>query len=103
MGKIECKYVVFNRLQNKKDPNSGYGEIQEVDINSSPEEVMISLNKLAKAMRAIHIQKAFPKVKIIGGERWGCMFCKFKGNTHPLCNSKYNQYVELLEQHSKSA
>jgi len=29
------------------------------------------------------------------------MFCKFKGGIHPLCNSKYNQYLEILAEHGK--
>lgn len=99
---IECKYVVLNRLKNKKDKNSGFGGVQIVDVDSSEEEIYSSLGKLAEVMRKIHIENEFPKVKVYGDERRGCMFCKFKGGVHPLCNSKYNQYVELLKTYRKT-
>lgn len=102
LDKIECKYVVLNRLKNKKDPTGGFGEIQEVDINSSEDEIMISLYKLAVTVKNIHIKQEFPKYKFVGGDGYGCFFCKFKGNVHPMCNSKYNQYTELLQQYSKT-
>lgn len=98
---IDCKYVVLNRLNNKKKPTGGFGELQVVDINSSEEEIFFSLKKLAETIRKIHIENIFPKIKIIGNEKKSCMFCKFKGGIHPLCNSKYNQYVELLNNRKK--
>jgi hypothetical protein len=101
LDKIDCKYVVLNRLKNKKNPNSGFGEVQVVDINSTEEEIFESLNRLGDTLRNIHVEKAFPKVKFTGNERMNCMFCKFKGGIHPLCNSKYNQYVELLQENEQ--
>lgn len=98
---IDCRYVVLNRLKNKKNPNSGFGGIQVVDINSTKEEIFESIRNLSDTLRKIHLLKEFPKVKITGNERFGCMFCDLKGGCHPLCNSKYNQYVELLEQYKK--
>lgn len=101
LDKIDCKYVVLNRLKNKKDPNGGFGEVQVVDINSTEEEIFESLNKLGDTLKNIHVEKIFPKVKFIGNERTNCMFCKYKGGIHPLCNSKYNQYVELLQENEQ--
>jgi len=103
LDKIDCKYVVLNRLKNKKKPKGGFGEVQIVDINSSEDEIMVSLNQLAKTVKNIHIKQEFPKYKFVGGEGFGCLFCKFKNDVHPLCNSKYNQYTELLQQHPKSS
>jgi hypothetical protein len=101
LNKIDCKYVVLNRLINKKKPSGGFGKVQIVDINSTEDEIMESLITLGDTMRKIHIEKIFPKVKITGNERWSCMFCKFKGGVHPFCNSKYNQYIELLKTNKK--
>lgn len=101
LDQIDCRYVVLNRLKNKKDPQSGFGGIQIVDINSTKEEIFSSLKILADTVKKIHILKEFPKVKFFGNEKTGCMFCKYKGGVHPLCNSKYNQYVELLAEHKK--
>ena len=99
LDKIDCKYVVLNRLKDKKNITKGFGEIQIVDINSTEDQILESLNLLGQTIKNIHIDNIFPKVKITGNERSGCMFCKFKGGVHPLCNSKYNQYVELLQEH----
>jgi hypothetical protein len=101
LDKIDCKYIVLNRLIDKKDKTKGFGEIQIVDVNSTESEIFDSLKKLGNTMKSIHIEKVFPKVKITGNERYHCMFCKFKGGVHPLCNSKYNQYVELLKENQK--
>ncbi len=98
---IDCKYIVLNRLKNKKNKSNGFGEIQIVDVNSTEDEVFESLTKLGDTLRNIHVEKVFPKVKFTGNERFHCMFCKYKGGVHPLCNSKYNQYVELLKSKNK--
>jgi len=101
LDKIDCKYVVLNRLKNKKKSTGGFGEIQIVDINSTENEVFESLIKLGDTLKNIHVEKIFPKVKFTGSEKFNCMFCKYKGGIHPLCNSKYNQYVELLQENEK--
>lgn len=100
LDKIDCKYVVLNRLQNKKNPSKGFGDIQIVDVNSTEDEILESLVKLGETLKNIHIEKVFPKVKFTGNEKYNCMFCKYKGGVHPLCNSKYNQYVELLQENA---
>lgn len=100
LDKIDCKYIVLNRLNDKKNISKGFGAIQIVDVNSTEEEIFESLTKLGQTVKNIHVEKAFPKVKFTGNERVGCMFCKYKGGIHPLCNSKYNQYVELLQENS---
>lgn len=101
LDSIDCKYVVLNRLVNKKKPDGGYGDIQIVDINSTKEEIFESLCQLGHVLKNIHVEKIFPKVKFTGNERFNCMFCKYKGGQHPLCNSKYNQYVELILNNQK--
>jgi len=101
LDKIDCKYVVLNRLINKKNASGGFGDIQIVDVNSTEEEVFDSLLKLGETLKNIHVERIFPKIKITGNERYHCMFCKYKGGIHPLCNSKYNQYVELLRENNK--
>ena len=101
LDNIDCKYVVLNRLKNKKKVSQGFGEIQIVDINSTENEMFESLIRLGETIKNIHIERIFPKVKFTGNEKTNCMFCKYKGGIHPLCNSKYNQYVELLQQHSR--
>jgi hypothetical protein len=102
LDKIDCKYVVLNRLKNKKNTLNGFGQIQIVDVNSTENEIFDSLSKLGETIKNIHVEKVFPKVKITGDERRGCMFCKYKGGIHPLCNAKYNQYVELLKENKKT-
>ncbi len=102
LDKIDCRYIVLNRLKNKNDIFGGFGEIQIVDVNSDENEILQSLEKLANTVMNIHIEQNFPKVKITGNERFNCMFCQFKGGNHPLCNSKYNQYVELLNTNKKA-
>lgn len=93
---IDCEYIVLNRLNNKKNSNSGCGEIQNVEINSTKEEIYQSLESLARTIENIHINKKFAKVKHIGNEFIGCMFCRFKGGKHPLCNNNKNQDKQLL-------
>jgi hypothetical protein len=99
LSNVDCSYVVLNRLKKKKDPNSYPGNIQNVDINSSEEEIKYSLEKLAKSMRMIHIEKKFPKIKFTLGERVGCMFCPLKGGKHPMCDSSDKQHKRLLIEH----
>jgi hypothetical protein len=101
LDKIDCKYIVLNRLNDKKNISKGFGKIQIVDINSTEDEIFYSLTKLGDTLKNIHIEKIFPKVKFTGNEKYNCMFCKYKGGIHPLCNSKYNQYVELLQENKQ--
>jgi len=101
LDNIDCEYIVLNRLKNKKKPESGCGGVQNVEINSSKEEIMESLEKLADTIQSIHLIKRFPKIKHTGNEFLGCMFCKFKGGKHPLCNNDKNQDRQLLLEHKK--
>ena len=96
ISNIDCQYIVLNRLKNKKDPDSGFGGIQTFNIDSSNNEILKSLEKLSETIKKIHIEKVFPKVKIYGNEKHGCMFCPLKGRTNIKCNSKYNQYEKIL-------
>lgn len=98
---INCEYIVLNRLKNKKKPESGCGGIQNVEVNSTKEEIFESLESLARTVESIHINKRFPKIKNIGNEFLGCMFCKFKGGRHPMCNNNKNQDKRLLLENKK--
>lgn len=95
---IGCEYIVLNRLKNKKKPESGTGGIQYVEVDSTKDEIYESLEKLAETVESIHINKKFPKIKHTGNEFLGCMFCKFKGGRHPLCNNNKNQDRQLLSE-----
>lgn len=101
LGDIDCEYIVLNRLKNKKKPESGCGGIQNVEVNSTNEEMYESLESLARTVESIHINKRFPKIKHIGNEFLGCMFCKLKGGRHPLCNNNNNQDKQLLLENKK--
>jgi hypothetical protein len=101
LDNVDCSYVVLNRLRKKKDPNSYPGNIQTVEINSSRDEIKHSLEKLAKSIKMIHIEKYFPKIKFTLGDRMGCMFCPLKGGKHPLCDSSDKQHKKLLIEHKK--
>lgn len=96
LDKISCEYIVLNRLKDKNKSDSGCGGIQNVEVDSTNEEIYESLQKLAETVESIHLNKRFPKVKHIGNEFLGCMFCKFKGGKHPMCNSNKNQDKQLL-------
>lgn len=100
LDEIECGYVVLNRLTDKKNPKSFSGALQQVDIDSTLEEIKASLEKLAKSIRSIHIEKKFPKIKHTMGYK-GCVFCPLKGGRHPLCNSSETQYKTILKEHKK--
>jgi len=94
---IGCEYIVLNRLKNKKKPDSGTGGVQYVTVNSTKDEIYESLEKLADTVNKIHITRRFQKIKDVPGKEFlGCMFCKFKGGRHPLCNSNKNQDRQLM-------
>lgn len=100
LSDIDCGYIVLNRLINKKDPKSYPGEIQEVDVDSTLDEIKISLEKLASTVKMIHIDKVFPKIKHTAGVG-KCIFCPLKGGKHPLCNASDKQYKRILKEHKK--
>lgn len=93
---IDCEYIVLNRLKNKNKPKSGCGGIQNVEVKSTKEEIYESLERLARTIESIHINKIFPKIKHTGNEFLGCMLCPFKGGKHPMCNNSNNQDKQLL-------
>jgi hypothetical protein len=96
LDNISCEYVVLNRLKYKNKPESGCGGIQYVEIDSNNDEIFESLQKLAETIESIHINNRFPKIKHTGNEFLGCMFCKFKGGRHPLCNNNKKQDRQML-------
>lgn len=99
LDNVGCEYIVLNRLKNKKKPESGCGGVQNVELNSTKEEIYESLEKLVKTIENIHINKRFTKIKDTASGFIGCMFCKFKGGRHLMCNSNSNQYKNLLIEH----
>ena len=116
LAQIDTKYIVLNRLKNKKKPEEGFGEIVDVPMSSSMGEIRDALEELATVMRSIHIQQKFPKAKYIldmmdeptqdmdGNyltDDKPCKFCKYKGGKHPLCNSFPEQGNTLLAEHGK--
>lgn len=100
LNDIDCGYVVLNRLTDKKNPKSYPGIIQEVIVEATLDEIITSLESLAKTIKMIHIDKFFPKVKHLSGVG-GCIFCPLKGGKHPLCNSSPKQYKTILKEHKK--
>lgn len=113
LSKIDVKYMVLNRLADKKNPKKGFGDIQEVPMTSTQSEIRDAMTLVAKTIRSIHIEKRFPKAKFVLDERGNqvlsegvpkvnekaCMFCKYKGGKHPLCNSNFHQDRTLLMEH----
>lgn len=100
MEEIDCGYVVLNRLKDKKNVKSFPGNLQEVNVDATFDEIKASLGQLAQTIKMIHIDKQFPKIKQISGTS-GCFFCPLKGGKHPLCDSSDKQYKTLLKQHKK--
>ncbi len=114
---IDLKYMVLNRLKNKRKPDLGFGDVQEVPMSGDLHEIKEALELVAKTVKAIHIDKTFKKAKIvvdangkpIMSERFNgpkldfkpCIFCKFKDGKHPLCNSNFSQDKVLLKEHGR--
>lgn len=116
LTQIDTKYVVLNRLKNKKKPEMGFGEILDVPMSSSLGEIRKSLEAVAESLSKIHIQQDFQKTKFaldfsnnpvqdLDGnyviDDKGCRFCPFKGGKHPLCNGFPGQDKVLLKEHGK--
>ena len=112
LSKIDVKYMVLNRLADKRYPKKGFGDIQEVTMTSTQGETHEALELMARTIRDIHINKRFKKAKFVLDQKGrptsapfdekACMFCKFKGGKHPLCNSNFFQDKTLLAEHSRS-
>jgi hypothetical protein len=113
---VDTKYIVLNRLKDKKKPELGFGEIIDVPMSSSMGEIRNALEELAKVLRSIHIENKFPKSKYILDYQNNptqdmdgnyltddkpCKFCKYKGEKHPLCNNFPEQTKTLLLEHGK--
>lgn len=104
MDDIDCEYIVLNRLQDKKNPEY-YGMPQYVPIVSTNEEIEQSLKILATAVKGIHIDNVFVKIKSLDPKlerkHPGCLFCKYKGGFHMLCNKNPEQYKIFLKENKK--
>ena len=94
---IDCKYIVLNRLKNKKCPELGFGDIQPVEIFSSNDDIMDAVTLVSETLRDIHINKDFQKAKCVDRKK-DCFFCQYKSNP-TLCNSNPNQFKFLLDEH----
>ncbi len=97
LDQIDCKYVVLNRLKNKKLPELGLGELQTVEIYSDFDDIESSLILIAETIKKIHIDNIFTKAKLTDNKS-NCYFCPFKDNIK-FCNSQENQYKEFLNEY----
>lgn len=95
---IDTKYMVLCRFYDKKNPQKGYGKIEEVEMTSSFDEVKLSLEKLAETVRGIHIEQNFAKAKILEGNSKPCIFCKYKNESSPMCNKSPDQHKAFLKE-----
>jgi len=102
---IDCEYIVLNRLQDKKNSSGPYGSPQYVPIQSTLQEMEISLKMLATAIKGIHIDNIFIKIKSLNPklekQHPGCLFCKYKGGLNKFCNTNSDQYKILLKEYKK--
>lgn len=113
---IDTKYIVLNRLKNKKKPELGFGEIVDVPMTSTLGEIRKSLESMSNALRDIYVNQAFKKVKFIEDfagnptkdldgnyltDDKPCRFCAYKGDKHPLCNKFVGQDKVLLKENGK--
>lgn len=99
MDEIDCKYIVLNRLKVKKCPELGYGELQTVEIFSTPEDIVNAMTLVSETLRDIHINNVFLKSKCISKQN-NCFFCPYKNNP-TLCNNNPEQYVYLLDEYKE--
>ena len=114
LTQIDTKYIVLNRLKDKKKPELGFGDVVDVPMASTMGEIRKALEELAITVKNIHIDNHFPKSKYIldfhnqptqdmsGNyltDEKPCKFCKYKGGKHPLCNSFPEQSKTLLLEH----
>jgi hypothetical protein len=99
INEIDCKYIVLNRLKNKKCPELGYGDLQTVEIFSTNDDIMEAVTLVAETLRDIHLNKVFPKAKL-NGKTSECFFCPYKSNP-TLCNGNPDQYKYLLDEHKE--
>jgi len=97
MEEIDCKYVVLNRLKMKKCPELGFGELQTVEIFSTPNDIVDAMTLVAETLRDIHINKVFLKSKCISKQN-NCFFCPYKTNP-TLCNNNPEQYKYFLDEY----
>lgn len=97
IDEIDCKYIVLNRLKNKKCPDLGYGDLQPVEIFSTNADIEEAVTLVAETLRDIHIKKDFTKAKLVGSKN-DCFFCPYKSNP-TLCNNNPNQHKHLLDEH----
>ena len=113
LSQIDVKYMVLNRLADRRDPKKGFGDIQEVPMSSTQSEIKSAMELVARSIKSIHIDRRFVKAKFVLDDNGvptkdrngnvvindkSCMFCKYKGGKHPLCNSNFYQDQELLRE-----
>lgn len=92
---IECKYIVLSRYKEKNNEESGYGHIENVEIETDEQSIESVLEELAKTTRDIFIKKIFTKAKLEKRKN-ACYFCPFK-DSHMFCNDDKEQYLKILD------
>ncbi len=97
IDEIDCKYIVLNRLKNKKCPDLGYGSLQPVEIFSTNDDIIEAVTMVSETLRNIHINKEFIKAKFDGRTK-DCFFCPYKLNP-TLCNNNPDQSKYMLDEH----
>jgi len=94
---IECKYVVLNRLVNKKKPELGYGELQTVEMKFEEKDMEEAIELLTITLNQIYIKREFLKAKMLNRED-NCFFCSYKYKKE-WCDSNPEQYKVFLKEH----
>lgn len=113
---VDCKYIILNRLKNKKKPKGGFGTVEEVEISSSLSEIKNSIHALSRTLKSIYKDQRFRKVKftlddegkvktdsrglsVVDDKK--CGFCPLKGGMHSLCNSNFYQDKSILKENHR--
>jgi len=116
LNNVDCKYIVLNRLINKKKPKGGFGEIEEIEMTSTDFQMKQALNGLGRSLKNIYKDKRFRKAKFtidskgeVKLDAMGqpvinekpCKFCPLKGGKHSLCNSNFYQDKQILKENNR--
>lgn len=110
---VDCRYIVLNRLKDKKNPEGEFGTVENVDISSSQSEIKAAMNAMGRTLKSIYKEQRFRKAKFVLDSKGQvkmdkrgfpvidekpCRFCPLKGGMHSLCNSNYYQDKSILKE-----
>jgi hypothetical protein len=113
---VDCRYIVLNRLKDKKKPEGGFGDVEEVDIPSSQIQIKQAVNALGRSLKSIYKDKRFRKAKFTLNKDGSvkldsrgqavldekpCRFCPLVGGKHSLCNSNFHQDKLILKENNR--